>query len=442
MSIFHDYDVRGVYPKELNEKMAYLIGKALVVFFKHHEYVVGRDARLSSPVLTDALVKGITDQGGDVVLMGQCTTPEYNWVCAHYLYKAGVMVTASHNPKEYNGFKINGPHATPIGYDNGLNVIEKLICKKFPKPARKGKTRMHDYTTDYVHFLKKLVHQDLHTLRVVVDESNGTEGRVARHLFHELGLIFHSINYKPEGDFPHHSPNPLNPGSQRQIEHEVIRRKADLGILFDADADRVLFIDETGRAVEPNLILALLTHYYARPGDAVVYDATTSRIVPETLAFRHIKGIQSKVGRSHILHHMKKSKAILGGESSGHYFFKEVYGTDSGILCALKIMEMLAHMKKPLTYLLERFQTYAKSGDVSIPLHKESDKKRILRTVERTYKKGAKVKKLDGLTFEYKDWWFNIRASNTEPILRLTIETKDWAFLEHKKEEILRVIHS
>ncbi len=441
MTVFHDYDIRGVYPSELNEKMAYLIGKAMVVFFKYHEYVVGRDARLSSPALTNALIQGITDQGGDVVLIGQCTTPEYNWVCAHYLYKAGAMVTASHNPKEYNGFKINGPHATPIGYDNGLNTISTLIRKKFPKPVRKGKTRMHDHTTDYVHFLKKLTHHNLHLLRVVVDESNGTEGRIARHLFHELGLTFHSINYKPDGDFPHHSPNPLNLGSQRQIEHEVIRRKADLGILFDADADRVLFINEIGRAVEPNLILALLAHYYARPGDTVIYDTTTSHIVPETLTFRQVKGIQSPVGRSHVLHRMKQHKALLGGESSGHYFFQEVYGTDSGILCALKIMEILAQTRKPLSYSLERFQKYTKSSDISIPLQKKSDQKKILHTVERAYKKDAKIKRLDGLTFEYKDWWFNIRASNTEPLLRLTLETKDWALLEHKKEEILKILH-
>lgn len=442
MSIFHDYDIRGVYPSELDEKVAYSIGRALVVFFKQHEYVVGRDARLSSPALANALMKGITDQGGDVVFIGQCTTPEFNWVCAHYLYKSGVMVTASHNPKEYNGFKINANHATPIGYSNGLDQIEKLTHKKLPKSLRKGKMRMHDYTTDYVHFLRKLVHHDLHTLHVAVDESNGTEGRIARHLFRELGLQFHSINAKPEGDFPHHSPNPLELSSQRQIEHEVIRRKADVGILFDADADRVLFIDETGKAVEPNLITALLAHYYARPGDTVVYDATTSRIVPETLALRQVKGIQSKVGRSHILHHMKRAKALLGGESSGHYFFKEVYGTDSGILCALKVMEAIAQTHKPLTYLLERFQKYSKSGNIAIPLHKEADKLRLMKKVLSVYKKGAKVKKLDGLTFEYKDWWFNIRASNTEPLLRLTIETKDWAFLEHKKEEILKCLNS
>src|SRR3989344_1247414 len=443
MGIFHAYDIRGVYPKELNEKVAYLIGRALVVYLKQHEYVVGMDARMSSPALTRALVKGIIEQGGDVVLIGRCTTPEYNWVCAHYLYKAGVMVTASHNPKEYNGFKVNAAHATPIGYDNGLNKVEKLVAKgKFPKSPRFGKTRIHDHTTDYVHYLKKLIPHPIHHLSVVVDECNGTEGRVARHLFHELGITLHSLNYPPLGTFPHHSPNPLDPKSQRQIEHEVMRRKADLGILFDADADRVLFIDENGHPVSPNHIMAFLAYHYAHPGEVVVYDTTTSQVVPDQIKIKEAKGIQSPVGRSHVLHHMKKYKALLGGESSGHYFFREVYGTDSGILAALKVMEVLSRTNKPLSYLLERFKKYAKSGDINIPLHTESEKQRVMKKIERTYKKGAKLNKKDGLTFQYKDWWFNIRASNTEPLLRLNIEANHWAEMEHKKEEILRVIHS
>ncbi len=439
MGIFHAYDVRGVYPAELNEEVAFRLGKALVTFFKEKEYVVGRDARLSSPKLMSALIQGITAQGGDVVNIGQCTTPEFNFVCAHYGYRAGVMVTASHNPKEYNGFKINGPHAWPIGYDTGLRKIEQLVKKKLPASHRLGSVRMHDYTTDYVHFLRRLVHMDLNKLYVIVDESNGTEGRICRHLFHDIGLKFKSINYAPRGDFPNHSPNPLLQGSSRQLEHEVIRRKVDLGLLFDADADRIVFLDEQGRNIQPNIIAALIVQYYAQKGDVIVYDATTSRIVPEIIQKKKAKGLQSSVGRSHLLHHMKKHKALFGAESSGHYFFKEVYGTDSGIMCALKVMQILAKTRKKLSALVKPLQKYAKSGDINIPLRNHGEKDKLMKKIERAFT-GGRQSRLDGLTVEYKDWWFNLRASNTEPLLRLNVEANDWVTMEHKKEEIIRCL--
>ena len=440
MGAFHAYDIRGIYNEDFNKEDVYKIGFFIPQLLKTNKILVGRDVRISSPEVYNYLVKGITDAGADVYNVGLATTPMIYWLTAHHNFEASVMITASHNGKEYNGLKVSRANAMPVGYDTGLNWIEEQMKEKSVEPvADKGNIIDFDKRAEYLDFLRKYLPENLKDLNISIDCSNGMSALLIKDL---LGNIPHFIFDELDGNFPNHEANPLVPENVVDIKAEVIKNKSDLGIIFDGDADRVMFIDDKGEFISPDLMIALMGHYFLEKDKevTVIQDIRTSKAVGEYLNKITKTNIYTwRVGRAFAAPKLKEINGLFGGELAGHYYFRDFNYSDSGILAMLIILNVILKKKaegKTLSQLISEIKAYANSGEINFRIE---DKKSAMEKVRNHYFSQAEPEKFmdfDGFRLEYSDWWFNIRPSNTEPYLRLIVEAQSDELLKNKTEEI------
>jgi len=435
--IFKAYDVRGVYPSELNEETAYNIGRAFVSFLNAREVLVGRDGRLSSPKLFKALARGINDQGADVIDIGLCSTTMFYFGAAKVM--ASIMVTASHNPKEYNGFKFCRENAIPISGDTGIEDIKQLVVKnKFKAPPKKGKITRKDIMEDYINHNLSFVKTGKQ-FKIVVDAGNGMASYTFPKIFKRLPFILTCLYCEMDFSFPNHEPNPLNYETLKDLQNTVVREKADLGIALDGDADRCILVDEKGEIVRSDFMTALVAKEILKkePGSKILYDLRSSKVVPEVIEANGGIPIMCRVGHSFIKAQMREEDAVFAGELSGHFYYKDSFFTESEFITLAIILNEMTDENKSLSKLAAPLKKYFHSGEVN---SKVADKEAKMKEIKRKFKDAKQILELDGLSIYYNDWWFNVRPSNTEPLLRLNIEADTKKLMEQKKEELLKLI--
>ncbi len=434
MSAFKAYDIRGLYPQEVNEEMAYRVGYFLKDLFGADKILVGRDVRLSSEVLFRALAKGICDSGASVYDAGLCTTPMIYYGSFSKDFRTSVMITASHNPKEYNGFKISGPKATPVGKESGLEQLEDKVLTGEIVPVQKaGEIYPFDLKEEYISYLKgKLA--DVSNLKISIDCSGGMASLIAKEVFADANVSYLLDTF--DGSFSVHSPNPLENASREILIQDVKEKKQDVGIIFDGDADRAMFVDNQGRFISPDLLIAVLGNVLVEEaGQKVVMDIRSSKAV-----YQYIKSIGGqpeiwKVGHVYAKAKIKEIGAIFGGELAGHYYFSEFGCCDSAMLAAVYLLNAVAEWKKDNIYLsdvIDELSIYAFSGEMNF---KVEDKDEVIKRVTHDFQKQGGYHKFydfDGIRFDFDDWWFNIRKSNTEPYLRLVAEADNEKMLKEK----------
>jgi len=449
-SIFHAYDIRGIYPEEINTKAAYLIGRSFVNFLKKEnpKIVVGRDNRLSSPALFKSLVRGIIEQGGNIIDIGLSTTPMLYFAVAHYKFNGGIEITASHNPPQYNGFKIVREKAIPIGEKTGLKEIKNLIQEleelKFQKPRilrRRGKIISKRILPEYIKFnLKEVDFRKMRPFKIVVDTANAVPGILIPEIFKTVPYKIYHIFPKLDGTFPNHSPNPLIKENLKALQKEVVNKRADLGIAFDGDGDRIIFVADGGKIISADFITALVAERILKnkPGKKILYDIRSSNVVKEVIKKNGGRPIISRVGHSFIKEKMRKENIIFAGEFSGHYYHKSDYFCEAPFFVLFKILEELSRTKKSFSKLIKSFKKYFHSGEINFEV---KDKKEKIKKLEKKFQSG-RISRLDGLRVDFKDWWFNARPSQTEPVLRLVIEAKTKKLMEKRKKELIKIISS
>lgn len=441
--IFKAYDIRGVYPAEINGQTAYKIGRAFVEFLKKPQpkIVVARDGRFSSPVLRKNLVKGLVDSGAVVFDLGLATTPTFYFSAAHYGYDGGINITASHNPKEYNGFKLVRENAFPIGENTGLRKIKDLAMGSIATRSINGSITKKKAIRDYLRFnLKEVNAKNLKPLKIIIDTANAVPGILIPYLAKSLPLKIHHLFKEIDGSFPNHSPDPLKKENIAKLCSDVKKRKADFGVAFDGDGDRVVFIDENGRVVSADIIIALMAELILRknPRRKILYDIRSSRAVKEVIKENGGIPVIWRVGHSFIKEKMRKEGIIFGGEFSGHYYHQRHYFCEAPLFVLLKIIELISASGKTLSQLIKSYQRYYHSGEINFEVEDKAGK---VGELKKRFSSGE-VLEIDGLRVDFEDWWFNVRPSNTEPLLRLVIEAKTKKLLEHKKKELSALISS
>ncbi len=436
MKAFKAYDIRGEWGTELDAKIAYRIGFFLPEIVNCDHFLIGRDCRLSSDDFFDALSEGITDAGADVSDAGYTTTPLIYWATARFKFNGSVMITASHNPKNHNGLKFSGPDALPIGYDNGLNKLEKLVESKEPKITKtKGTIQKIELREAYMAFLNSY-RSDFSELRIAVDCSNGMASLFVKDL---LGTNAFYINDKADGNFPGHDPNPLKPSNQEQIKSMVINRQCDIGLIFDGDADRVMFIDENGQFISPDLIIALLGHYFFEQKGMkgkVLQDIRSSKAIGEYLAQFGAEVETWRVGRAYGAGKLREIDGLYGGELAGHYYFRDFYYSDSALLAALMVLDLLTKFKESgftLSKLIKAISGYHNSGEINYKIEQKQAAMDAVCTFFTKNEKPVRTLDFDGYRLDFEDWWFSIRPSNTEPYLRFIAEAQS----EKKLNEVV-----
>jgi len=437
--IFRAYDIRGIYPDELDEDVAYKIGQVLVALLKPKQMAVGRDMRLSSPQLFEALAKGITSQGADVDDIGLVATEMLYFTAGKYNYDGGVMVTASHNPGNYNGFKLIGSNMQMIGEGTGMSEIKKLASQDYPIVSIRGKVKRKDILSDYLdHVFSVVKPQDLKPLKVVIDAGNAMAGEFLPLIFEKFPGKLIPMYFELDGSFPHHLANPLEEENIKDLREKVLEVKADLGVAFDGDADRIIFLDEKGQPISGDISLALLAKRFLEEekGASIVYNLTCSHALPEEIKKLGGVPIYSRTGHTFIKRLMRKHNAVFGGEISGHYYFRKNFYSESGFMALLLMLKILSASDTPLSQLVSDIVRYFRTPEINIEIE---DRSAAIKKLEDKYQDG-KIDYLDGLTVEYEDWWFNARPSNTEPLLRVVVEAKTKGLMEEKKEEILGII--
>ncbi|MFA6448643.1 MAG: phosphomannomutase/phosphoglucomutase [bacterium] len=440
MSIFKAYDIRGIVPDQLDEKMAYGIGRAFVTFLGCPSVVVGRDVRSTSDSIFAALASGITDQGADVIEIGRCDTPMLYFAARDS--HAAINITASHNPKEYNGFKLCRENAIPISGDTGIKDIERLYIEgKFAEPAKKGKIIKRDALTDFIKFTRSFIKFEGvgKRLKVVIDCANGSGGLTYPHIFGNLALDFVPLYMEPDGTFPNHEANPLIEANLVDLKKKVLETGADLGASIDGDADRCMFIDERGETIRADIAGAIIARDLLKThkGAAVLYDLRSTKAAAEDIEEYGGRPVQCRVGHAFIKQQMRENDAIFAAELSGHFYFKEHNFTESSAIALISILNLLAETGKKMSELAAPVMRYSHSGEINFEVE---NKDAILKTLEETYGSKGNMYHLDGLSVDFGDWWFNVRASNTEPLLRLNLETPNPQMLEEKKAELVKIL--
>jgi len=444
MKAFKAYDIRGVYGKDLNKEIVYKIGFFLPEILPAKEYLIGRDVRLSSDEMFEALAAGLTDAGVDVVDAGLTTTPMIYWGTGKYGFEASVMITASHNPKNHNGLKVSAKDVLPVGYDKGLNKVEKLVESGEVVPVKeKGAIRKFDFHKDYYDFLSGFK-SDFSNLNISIDCSNGMSTLFAKDIF---GKEVNYINCIADGNFPGHDPNPLEPENVKEIISAVNDNKSDIGIIFDGDADRVMFIDEKGKFVSPDLMIALLGHYFfdvKHEKGVVVHDIRTSKAVGEYLEKNwNVKTVIWKVGRAYGATKLRELDGVFGGELAGHYYFRDFYYSDSGLLAAIIFVNIVSFFKKQgvtFSELISKVSTYANTGEVNFKIEQKQQAMDAVKDYFFKNEPPVKFYDFDGYRLEFENWWFNIRPSNTEPYLRFLAEAENEKVLNEKTKIIYGII--
>jgi len=445
MNAFKAYDIRGVYNRDFNKEDVYKIGFFLPRLLKTKKVLIGRDVRTSSPEIFEYLTKGITDSGADVYDTGLATTPMIYWGTAQYHFEASVMITASHNPKEYNGLKVSAANALPVGYDSGLSDLEKLIQSETPKPVdQKGKIIANDFRKEYLAFQKAKL-MDVSKLNIAVDVSNGMAGLFIHDI---LGNDVHYIFDEPDGTFPNHEANPLEPENIVDIQKLVQDKKADIGVIFDGDADRVMFVDENSRFISPDLIIALLANHFLTEktkGVRVLQDIRTSKAVGEYIAKFNGEMHMWRVGRAYAALKLREIDGLFGGELAGHYYFKEFFYSDSGLMAASLVLNIVSDFKKQgmsLSEVIASIEVYKNSGEINFRIEqKQEAMDAVIAHFKATGTPDA-FYDFDGYRIEFPDWWLNIRPSNTEPYLRFLAEAKTTELLDKIVSESTKIIKS
>ena len=436
--IFKAYDVRGVVPDELNEEVARRIGAAFADFVAAPSVVVGRDCRPSSPSLVEAFVDGVTGRGTDVVDIGLATT-DMLYLASGRLDVPGAMFTASHNPPRYNGLKLCRAGAAPIGQDSGLLELRDAAAADPAPAAARGTVSRRDMLEEYVdHVVSFIDPNAMAPLVVVADAANGMAGLVLPPIFERLPAKLVGLYLDLDGSFPNHPADPIQPENQADLRRAVRENGADIGLAFDGDADRVFLVDERAEGVSGSLVTALVAEAMLErePGAKVIHNLICSWVVPEVVRERGGEPIRTRVGHSFIKKVMAETGAIFGGEHSGHYYFRDHYRADSGLIAALVVLDRLSRAGVPLSELLAPYQRYHASGEINTEV---ADQQAAVERVTASFADG-RVDRVDGLTVEYDDWWFNVRPSNTEPLLRLNVEAKTAELLAEKTEAVLDVI--
>lgn len=440
MSIFKAYDIRGIYPDELDEKLAKKIGNCFAQIVDGENILVSRDMRESSKPLLEAVVSGILDAGKNVTDIGLASTPMMNFGVGKFDFDAGIQVTASHNPREYNGLKTVGKGTIPIGYETGLNRVEKKVKEgDFLECERKGTRKernIYDVYIDYVLSFK----DEIEPIKVVIDASNGMAGYTLPPILEQLPLDVKKLYFDMDGSFPNHESNPLIKKNLESLIEEVRKQRADLGVIFDGDADRAVFVDERGDIIRPDLITGVIAEEVlgGKKDETILIDVRTGWMVKERIEELGCIPVRVQVGHAYARRKLRDVDAILGGELAGHYYFRDNYYTDSGVIAFLYVLRTLSRKKMPLSQLVKPLAKYPGTGEINF---KTRRKDKIIARMKEIYDDG-KISLLDGLTVEYDSWWFNLRKSNTEPYLRLNIEAREEEIFKNKKNEIIDRIES
>lgn len=439
--IFKSYDIRGIYPSELNQDVARKIGRAFVEFLHLQAVAVGRDMRMSSEPLFAAFAEGVNLQGADVVDLGLTSTDELYFSVGHFGYAAGAMITASHNPKEYNGFKLCREQAIALSAETGVFAIRDLVLADRFTPAQKpGGIQRKDPLPEFVsHCLSFIDRKRLRPLRIVVDAGNGMAGHIVPAVFAHLPFELIPLYFELDGNFPNHPASPIEPENMADLQAAVRRHHADLGAAFDGDADRVFITDERGELVGGDMVTTLVSKMLLRshPGATILYNLICSRGVPEIIERSGGHAVRTRVGHSIIKSVMREHNAIFGGEHSGHFYFRDHYFADSGLIALLVVLELICEEGKPVSQLLEPLDRRYRSGEIN---SRVTDITAKLRELEAKYADALEIDHLDGVTISYADWWCNVRPSNTEPLLRLNIEADSAELLAAKRDELLSLI--
>jgi phosphomannomutase len=438
--IFKAYDIRGIYPEPLNEAIAERIGMAIATLLDTREIVVGRDVRLSSEALFEALTRGICRQGTDVIDIGISSTPMSYYAVASLGAGGSVQITASHNPKEYNGFKLCRAGAVPISWDTGIADIERLATGAAPAPAAtRGSVRRVEVLDGYVSHLLGFAKQE-RPMKIAVDAANGMAGLILPQLFARLPqLTVESLYLDLDGTFPNHPADPLHVENLRDLQARVVEQGCAVGFAFDGDADRVICVDEQGRVVSADLITALLAPIFLdeHPGATILYDLRSSDVVKEEIEAAGGRAIQCRVGHAFIKQQMREEDAIFAGELSGHFYYKDNFFTDCGITTMLRLLAVLSRSDAPLSQRLAGLRRYVASGEINSTVN---DQDAVLAKLEEHFQGQGEISHLDGLSVRL-DWgWLNVRKSNTEPLLRLNLEAATQAEMERRRDEVLGLI--
>jgi len=448
--IFKAYDIRGTYPDQLNEDAAWKIGSATASFLRsmlrgydrglanRQSLCVGYDMRTHSKPLAEALIKGMNAAGANVINIGMVDTPQVYFAINHLGTCGGVQVTASHNPAQYNGFKISGLEAKPIGADTGLKEIKHISTALLhTRGAMDGAVEKCDLTEAYKGHVLKFLSSKIKPLKIVIDASNGMAGKMVPLLFEDLGLEIIKINFEHKGVFKH-DPNPLVEGNLTQLKNMVKRHKADVGICFDGDADRLMMVDEKGKNISCDLLTALMVPYFLKnaPGAAVLYDLRSSWVVREEILQAGGVPRRERVGHAFMKKTLRIARAVFGGELSGHFYYRDNFYADSALITLVHVINILSSANKPISELIKPLRRYYASGEINFVI---DDKDAMIKELKRKFSQGD-ADDLDGITIQFKDWWFNCRPSNTEPLLRLNIEAKTKELLDKQLAEIKNIL--
>ena len=449
-SIFKAYDIRGTYPDQINEEAAWKIGYAGAQFLRSmltgYErgqancqcICISRDMRTHSKKLSEALIEGMNATGANVIDIGMIDTPQMYFAINHLNTCGGIQVTASHNPAKYNGFKISGLHAKPIGIDTGLRDIEHLAMALLHTRGKQiGTITKLDLTEEYKKHVLKFLLPNLKKLKIAVDASNGMAGKMIDPVFGELPIEIVRLNFEHKGTFKH-EPNPLIEENLRELKEAVKKEKCDFGICFDGDADRMMIVDENSNNISCDLITALLAPYFLKiaPGAAIVFDLRSSLVVAEEILKAGGTPRRERVGHAYMKKALRDSHGIFGGELSGHFYYRDNFYADSALITVVHILNIISSANMPISKLIEPLRRYYSSGEINF---KVEDKLQKMLELEKKYRTGQ-IDHLDGVTVRFKEWWFNCRPSNTEPLLRLNLEAKTKDLLEEKLKEVTDVL--
>jgi phosphomannomutase len=444
--VFKAYDVRGIYPGEIDEEGAYAVGRAYVEQFEPKRMAVGRDMRLSGPSMQAAVMRGAAEAGAEVLDIGMIGTEMLYFAVGELGLDGGITVTASHNPKEYTGLKIVRRGALPVGAESGLlDVRDRALAPPSgPRRHPPGLVREVDVWPAYVDRVMSFIDvSEVRPLRVVIDAANGMAGAMLPPVLERLPVEAVRCFFEPDGSFPNHEPNPLLPKNREFIVAKTLAEGADLGVAFDGDADRCFFVDDTGEFVPGDFATALFAEKVLsrEPGARIIYDVRASRAVPETIEREGGVALINRVGHAYIKHRMRKDDAAFAGEVSGHYYFREFSQADTGVVPFLLMLELVSRKGRKLGEILEPFRSrHFITGELNTPVADVALKLQELK--ERYAAEGGKISHLDGISVDFDDWHFNVRPSNTEPLLRLNLEANSQDLMERKRDEVLDLIRS
>jgi phosphomannomutase len=441
--IFKAYDIRGVVPDDLDEQAAEAVGAAFVRLTGASAVVTAHDMRASSPVLAAAFGRGVTAQGADVISAGLGST-DLLYYASGSLDIPGAMITASHNPARYNGIKLCRAGARPVGADTGLVQLQEMVAAGVPAfSGPPGTAHERDLLSAYAAYLKTLVDLSaIRPLRVAVDAGNGMAGYTVPRVFEDLSIETEPLYFELDGSFPNHEANPIDPRNLVDLQKKVRASGADLGLAFDGDADRCFVVDERGEIVSPSVLTALIAvrELAREPGATIIHNLITSRAVPEIVTEHGGTPVRTRVGHSFIKARMAQENAVFGGEHSGHFYFRDFWFADSGMLAALHVLAAVGASDRPLSELLADYSRYVATGEINSEV---SDQAATTEQIRAAFagRPGLTTDDLDGLTVSGPDWWFNVRPSNTEPLLRLNVEAGDEATLAGIRDEVLAIVH-